>query len=392
MGNSTHKTSSSKPEKPYPEFPLFAHASGRWAKKVRQRLHYFGKWDNWQAAYEDYQYKMPWLIQGKTPPPKNPEAVTVDYLVNKFLEHREALVHSGELSKQTWLDYKVIGAELIKKLGRYTDIEHLTPADFARLRKHYGNGKSLVTLKNSITRAMVFFNFAHKQRLIKHPVDTGESFKKPKKVALKREKLAKGNKSFTLEELRLLYHAANKQMKCFILLGLNGGVGNSDIGQMEPKHIQGDWVDYPRHKTAHDRRFKMWPETKKSIEQVRQTKQADNPYLFLTKQKKLWFKDNGDDPISKEFRKLCLEVGIHKKGRGFYSLRHQFRSIARGCRDREAVDYVMGHPDGTIAEHYMEWGIDDSRLQVVTDFVYQWVKPMFRKPRAKKASSKGGAE
>lgn len=384
MGDSTRKPSSSKPEKPFPEFPLFPHATKRWAKKIKGRLHYFGPWDNWQAAYELYQYEYPWRIQGKTPPPRNPEAVTVEYLVNSFLEQRDTLVQSGELSKQTWLDYRVVGTELIEQLGRYTDIEHLTPSDFAKLRKHYGKGKSLVTLKNSITRAMVFFNFAHKQRLIKHPVDTGESFKKPKKVALKREKLAKGNKSFTVDELRLIYHAANKQLKCFILLGLNGGLGNSDIGQMESKHIQGDWVDYPRPKTAVDRRFKLWPETKKAIEIVRQTKQADSRYLFLTKQGKCWFKDDGDDPLSKEFRKLCLEVGVHKQGRGFYSLRHQFRSIARGCRDREAVDYVMGHSDGTVAENYMEWGIDDERLQAVSDFVYTWIKPMFRKP-AKKA-------
>ena len=35
--------STAKRPKPYRGFPLFHHASGRWARKVRGKLHYFGK-------------------------------------------------------------------------------------------------------------------------------------------------------------------------------------------------------------------------------------------------------------------------------------------------------------------------------------------------------------
>ena len=41
----TTKTAASKARKPRPDFPLFPHATGRWAKKVRGRLVYFGKVD-----------------------------------------------------------------------------------------------------------------------------------------------------------------------------------------------------------------------------------------------------------------------------------------------------------------------------------------------------------
>ena len=67
-GHSTPPAARDKPDKPYPGFPMFAHPSGQWARKIRGRLYYFGVWENPNAALERLNREYPYLKEGRTPP------------------------------------------------------------------------------------------------------------------------------------------------------------------------------------------------------------------------------------------------------------------------------------------------------------------------------------
>src|SRR5437868_6039476 len=101
--DSTPKTARSKPPKPSPDFPLFPHASGQWAKKIRGQMRYFGKWEDPDAALTSYNEQKDALHAGRKPK-ESTDGATVHELVNRFLNQKQALVDTGELSPRTWTD------------------------------------------------------------------------------------------------------------------------------------------------------------------------------------------------------------------------------------------------------------------------------------------------
>jgi integrase len=99
---------------------------------------------------------------------------------------------------------------------------------------------------------------------------------------------------------------------------------------------------------------------------------AHDGLVFVTKYGQTWHKETADNPVTKETTKVLKALGIHRKGLGFYALRHTFETIGKQARDQIAVDAIMGHVRDDMASVYRD-RISDDRLRAVTDHVRSWL-------------------
>jgi integrase len=368
-----------KPAKPRPDFPLFPHAAGVWAKKIRGKLHYFGSWSDPDGALAKYLAEKDDLHAGRTPRPA-PDAVTVKDACNAFLTAKQQLVDTGELSPRTWLDYKDAADQVVSAFGKGRLVADLRPADFAALRNRVAEKWGVHRLAKTIQCVRSLFKHAYDAELIAQPVRFGPGFKRPGKKTFRLHRASQGPKVFTAEELRRVLAAANVQLRAMLLLGVNCGFGNADVGTLplSALNLDGGWADFPRPKTGLPRRCPLWPETvaalRGALARRTEPKKAEHAGLvFITSRRGCWHTRTNDSPLSRAVWKLLKTLGINGH-RNFYTLRHTFRTVADGAKDQPAADYIMGHEVAHMSSVYRE-GIDDIRLQAVTDHVRDWLFP-----------------
>src|SRR5262245_47125855 len=373
--NSTAATPSDKPQRPPGETTLFWHASGRWAKKIRGRLVYFGR-GNYHEALELYNQQAADLHAGREPRDTSADTPTVYLLCAKFLATKLADVKTGELSQRSLEDYAETCKRLIQAFRKDRAVSDLSPDDFEKLKRRMARTWGPVRLGNEMNRVRIVFSYGYKNRLIDRPMVFGEGFKRPSRRTLRRHRAEQGLKMFEAGEIRRMLDAAGQPMRSMILLGINAAFGNSDCATLplSALDLEHGWLNYHRVKTGINRRIPLWGETVESLrEWMSQRKAPDAPkhagVVFTTKYGGAWSVEGR--ALSNETRKLLDKLGING-ARNFYCLRHTFQTQGDEAGDFIAVRRIMGHASNDIADVYRE-RISDERLRKVTDYVRSWL-------------------
>ncbi len=275
-----NRSKSPKPSKPSADFPLFPHANGQWAKKIRGKLHYFGGWNDPDSALNRWCDEKDDLLAGRVPRhPTTPDGLTLKGLADRYLTEKRHRIDSGELTARTYRDYHAVCQFLCDVLGKHRLATDVTPEDFARVRSEFTKIHGPVRLTKDITIVRMLFRYGFESGLLDIAVRFGPNFNQPSKKNLRKAKRANGRKDFEAEEIRRILDAlagnpvnvdgaevavkADPALRAMVLLGINCGFGQSDCSNLPTSAVslKAGWIDFPRPKTEVERKCPLWPET-----------------------------------------------------------------------------------------------------------------------------------
>ena len=361
-----------RPKRPYPEFPLFPHNNGQWARKIKGKIKCFGSWDDPTAALREHNRQFPYLKSGLDAPEEVTPGVTLKEICDTFLAFKESEQQAGQISERWVQDLHVSALILAKTLGRERVVETLGPHDFHKLRIAIVGKHSPTIAKNHISRIRSIFDFALKNQIIEKAANFGTMFAAPSRDLIRKHRNRQPKKLWKPEEVRQLLAAAPPTIRAMIYLGVNCGVDCSDLCNL-PKaavNLKTGWLDFPRAKTGIERRVKLWPETVQSLRDYLESRPEPPRDLaqlfFVTVHLNKWTAS----AIVHEFAKLREKCGIEQGT--FIWFRKTVQTIGESEGDSIAVKAVMGHVDDSISSYYRQ-EVDVKRIVRVTDLIRSWL-------------------
>ena len=255
MSKSKRKTRSDK-------FPLTLHSTGQYCKKIKGKMHYFGK--DKKQALERYLEQAAFLHNGKAQTFKTANGnMTLRSLCNIYLQHQQAKVASAEITIRHHADQTSCLKKFMSFIGQHRKVNEISILDLQnykrKLKRNY-NSAHRINLSISIMKTM--FHWARKNDVLDYipNIDTVSRVKI----------MNKQRHVFTSEEIHRLFDSADVQMKAMIWLGLNCGFGCTDCAELKWSDLDlvNGRVKLTRGKTGVSRDLPLWPETIQSLENV----------------------------------------------------------------------------------------------------------------------------
>lgn len=333
----------------------------------------------------------------------------------EWLDRRVKTRKPAPLTERTGADYKREVNAFGRFVGPDRPLKEITQPDFTGYALTFGENAPS-TFHRVVAYLQAFFTFCADEGLIDSAPQYGRSFVKPPRQEHRDKRMAE-TKSYTVDELRQLWHHARGEERLWLALGLNGAMDNSDLAHLTVDVIDriAGLFDYRRRKRGKVRRvIPIRPEVLFLLDQyVRRAPAGDEhaDRLLLTPtglplqrmKESAAGRSNPLDYVSMRWTRLLIRAGLRAPmpakrrvgrknlpddperpkrfkakggaaGQGFRALRTTFANLAPpGYRDE--VEIVMGHNrGGVLLDSYLErFGV--ARLRELVDHVWQTVFP-----------------
>jgi integrase len=393
-----------KPKKPK-NCPLFPHAGGTWCATIAGKHKHFGPWGDLEGALKRHENFMAAYRAGQKAKDLPDGMLPLSLLANKYLTYQHGRAKAAEITLRSFRDIKDTVEVFVESVGGYSLVSSLAPENFAAYRAKLMKTMGHHAIKRSVTLIRGMFKWAYDNDVIASSMKFGTGFSAYKKERVESRKRQR-DLSFTGPEIRLMVESATIPLKAMILMGINCGFGNNDIGTLtwDSLDLDGAVLDTFRQKTGVMRRCPLWPETVKALGEVAALKRrplmdADKGKVFINQNGVPYVREeavekNGviegvsvNDNIPQEFSRLMADIGIYgwskpkskgkrprpvSDGRGFYCLRRTHRTWADDAKDANAADTIMGHAFETMGGTYVQ-GVPDARLKAITDHIHSKV-------------------
>lgn len=291
----------------------------------------------------------------------DPTSISIADAIDDFYSSRLR----ADISEQNVREYKRLCKIAYDALKPYSvAAKDLTPKHYelveAAIRAKYPD-MAPTTTKTRFAMVRAIFHWIGTNRTGKEPW-FGEALKKPSKRTIRiyqqKKQDEEGRKYFEPCEIRKMLDldGIHPKYRAAILLGVNCGIYESDLIEMERSHITGSILENIRPKTGEYRRAYLWTETLEAIEDL-----GDGWFPRCHGWLANYFSDNVQKP-----------AGVYRRGRAFSALRHCFFTHAEPI-DPLAARLFMGHVAADeVAAAYRE-GLRDERLIAVADGVRRWL-------------------